>query len=347
MKKIKFLLLIVISLFIIPNVYAANDVKIESIDVLEKSESAEILTPATFEGLVVNVDIKFVNLHDYVKYKVVVSNTSDKDYRIKDNIDFDKSKYIHYEYSFDNNSNIVRKNSKKIMTIIISYDNLVPDSKLNADGSYSEPNRMVIDLARGNIINNPKTNSTILVLLIIVTLLVCSVSIVGIKRKNTVTTMLLLLGIVSLLPISILAIDEIQITINSKVMIEREIEFCVYDRGLTQEAFYGRQTDSMKNIASTPEYYEYMENAYRYRAKRKMIWADFKNSKYFAQVGHETPANQNVFESYGNESCLAGLYSDEYGAYLVLHLKNGTRKEVEPTDVILPCEEGIYQVKAE
>ena len=36
--------------------------KIESIDVLEKSESAEILTPATFEGLVVNVDIKFVNL---------------------------------------------------------------------------------------------------------------------------------------------------------------------------------------------------------------------------------------------------------------------------------------------
>ena len=343
MKKIKFLLLIVISLFIIPNVYAANDVKIESIDVLEKSESTEILTPATFEGLVVNVDIKFVDLHDYVKYKVVVSNTSDKDYRIRDNIDFDKSKYIHYEYSFDNNSNVVRKNSKKIMTIIISYDNPVPDSELNADGSYSEPNKMVIDLARRNIINNPKTNSTILVLLIIATLLVCSVSIVGIKRKNTVTTMLLLLGIVSLLPISILAIDEIQITINSKVMIEREIEFCVYDEGLTENKLYGRRSTDVQGVFNS-SYSNLILKAYKYKASKNMTWASFKTSKYFSQVGQETPANEEVFAIYNNKSALNELFSSEYHGTLNIHLKDGTEEEVDKTDIILPCSEAIYSV---
>ena len=98
MKKIILFILLLITICLIPNVYAADDVKIESIDVLEKSENTEVLTPTSFKGLDIDLDIRFLEKDDYILYKVVVANDSNKDYKITNTTNFGASDHIKYEY---------------------------------------------------------------------------------------------------------------------------------------------------------------------------------------------------------------------------------------------------------
>ena len=61
MKKIYSLLFVLlISLFFIPNVYAADNVSIESVTLDSKSDSAEVVNEASFEGLNIKFDVKAI-----------------------------------------------------------------------------------------------------------------------------------------------------------------------------------------------------------------------------------------------------------------------------------------------
>ena len=84
MKKIK-LLLLFISLLILPSISYALDsnnknIYIDSVDVIEKSNNTEILNPASFNGLTINSDIKFLEKNDYIIYKVMVTPLCAIDY---------------------------------------------------------------------------------------------------------------------------------------------------------------------------------------------------------------------------------------------------------------------------
>ncbi len=359
MKKIKLLLLILIGLFIIPNVHAASDVKITSVDSLEQSESTEVITPATFKDLTINFDVRFVNLKDYIKYKVVVSNDSDKDYRIINNTSFSPSKYIKYDYSYNNNNSIVKAHSKQTMIVTITYENQVPVSAMNADGSFTETNKMIVDLSRRNIIvNNPKTSNTIMVLLMVITLIVCISSVIGIKRRNKVTTMLLIIGLtVFSLPISILAIEGIRITLNSKVTISTETDFCVYDLGLTgtrpAEPFGSGIDEPVGSVVydGIPSYNNVKNNIYKYKIRIGMTWDEFENSKYYNQVGNETPKDANFYENeYSGRSTLYSYYyyktNNPHSDYVLEKVTPSNEvSEIGLSDGFLPCDQAIYFVK--
>lgn len=349
MKKIKYLLIVLLSVFIIP-VHAANDVSIESVDVLERSENTEVVNPATFKGLEINFDIKFVEKNDYIKYKVVVSNNSNKDYKISDTSKFNSSKYIKYDYSFNEGKSTVKANSKQTMYITITFvDDQIPDSLKNADGTFTETKNMVVNLARGNMFtSNPQTSSTILALLVALTLIVCTTSIIGIKRKNKVAAMLLVFGISVLsLPLTIMAIEEIQIKVNSTVTINPNIEFCVYDRGLTANTLPKRkEVEANTTTAYYPGYNDYMENAYKYKVQKGMTWKAFQNSNYFNQVGNETPFREDAFYEYDNNHSELWSFFNEISIGNDALLKrvdiDNNRMEVNLTDVIKPCNEAVY-----
>lgn len=342
MKKFK-LLILFLGIFIIPNICnAANDIYIDSVDVLEKSDNTEIVTPASFSGLNINFDIKFVDKDDYVKYKVLVVNNSKKDYKITNTTKFKEGDYIKYDYAFTN-SNVVKAKSKQTMTIKITYFNLVPTDKMNADGTYTETKNMMVSLDQGNgIMNNPKTNSTIVTLLLILTLIVCATSLIGIRRKNKVTSMLLIVGITFLaLPVTILAIESIQIKINSKVTITSEKNFCVYDPGLTSSEGIER------NQQSNDSYSSLMAYAYKYKAKKGMTYRDFMNSNYFNQVGHETPVNSEVFDEYDNGVSKVAKFFRTNGVscFATAVLKDGTEQPATSAEEqIYFCDEAVYDI---
>lgn len=355
MKKIKLLLVLFLGVFLIPNIcYAADDVYIESVDVLEKSDNTEVVTPASFSGLNINFDVKFVEKDDYILYKVVVVNNSNKPYRITNTNKFKSSDYIRYDYIFNNNGNIVKAKSKQSMNIKITYQNLVPQEKMNADGTFTETKNMLVSLARGsNIINNPKTSSTIIALLVIMTMIVCASSIIGIRKRNKVTSMLLIIGITFLsLPITILAIESLQIKVNSKVTIDSQMEFCVYDIGLTSREVITsnqlNQPDLPPASATADDYRQVLKQSYRYKARKGMTYREFIDSSYFDQVGNETPVNSYAFSVYDGGVSNVKKFFDNNGAGDVLILKrDGTEEEVDIDSLnnkIYSCDEAVYGV---
>lgn len=334
MKKIRLFILILITICFIPNVYAADDVKIESVDVLEKSDNTEVITPASYSGLNINLDVRFLEKDDYILYKVVVANDSNKDYKITNTTSFGESDHIKYEYSYNDGNSVVKANTKQTMSIRVSYARLVDPSQMDASGTYTEKKNMVVKLSRGSsIIANPETSNAIIALLII-TVIVCTASIIGIRKHNKVTAMLLIIGLS--LPITILALDELQIRVNSKVTINTLSEFCVYDYPLT--------VGEIARSTPTENYTYYLGFSYKYKTILGSTFTEFKNSKYFNQVGSEVPKNREIYDDLDNgESNLKYYFDDEY-IDLLLVKTDGSTTRVNKTDKIVPCNIGVYKL---
>jgi len=246
MKKYYSLLFIILfSLFVIPNVYAADNVSIESVTFDSKSETTEIVNEATFEGLAVKFDVKFTNLKDFVKYKVVINNKSNQDYEISENNNFGDNKFIVYEYSFDDNNRIAEKNKKTTMFITIKYNDLVPNELL-VDGKYKEEKTLTISLGDRENILNPNTASSIFIVLFLAFITVI-ISIALFKTNKT--TLSILVIILLLVPVTVFAIEKIEIKVDSKIEIEvprfcieyvdkNKTEYYPYELGMTVKDYF-------------------------------------------------------------------------------------------------------------
>ena len=73
-----------------------NEVYISSLRLEDQSDDVLINSVALPNGLNIDVDVRFKNVGDYVKYKVVVKNATNKDYKIDDKTRFGASEYIKY-----------------------------------------------------------------------------------------------------------------------------------------------------------------------------------------------------------------------------------------------------------
>ena len=82
MKKVFYLLILLFGIVFLPNVIYASGINITSVELDSKSDSATIVSDPVFDGLNLNVDIKFRNDDDYVKYKVNIKNDDKNEYEI-------------------------------------------------------------------------------------------------------------------------------------------------------------------------------------------------------------------------------------------------------------------------
>ena len=214
-------LLLIIALFgimFIPNVFADNKVGIKSIELAEKSENTTINSEAKFNNLEMNFDVAFKAKDDYVKYKVVVSNNTNIDYKISEDTSFNDSPYMTYKYDVEKD---LKANGETIVYVTITYSKEIDSSKL-AEGKYSESNKAIVQLLdkNGNTVN-PNTSSSIVMILINLFLVLFISILLLIKFKgNKVIPMILILGL-SLMPITTKAIETLKLTINVNVQIEK------------------------------------------------------------------------------------------------------------------------------
>ena len=75
MKKIFYVLItLILSTLLIPIVFAANEVTIKSIELIEQSDNTVELSKRTTKGLDISFDLSFVEIEDYAKYKVIIDN---------------------------------------------------------------------------------------------------------------------------------------------------------------------------------------------------------------------------------------------------------------------------------
>ena len=166
---LKVLFIFLLSFVFVSNVYAAENVSIESITLDSKSDNAEEINDASYEALSIKFNIKFYEVDDYVKYKIIINNSTNMDYEMSENKS--NSEYIKYEYSYDDENTIIEKNKKSIIYITIKYNKGV-SKELFMDGTFTETNFLVIDFGNDTIdkfnnVNNPSTSYSLIIIIFV------------------------------------------------------------------------------------------------------------------------------------------------------------------------------------
>lgn len=124
MKRI---LQIFLFLLLIPIVANAESLTIKNIELMGKSEYVEN-ADITFEGLNVSLDNKFVNIGDFVKYKIYLQNNEDED--IKVDLVTGDDKYIDYILV---GPDVIEKGKTSELVLMVIYRN-------ELDSNYYEKN---------------------------------------------------------------------------------------------------------------------------------------------------------------------------------------------------------------
>ena len=230
-KKLVMAVLLVITMLFVPNVFAAEDIEIQSITEAGIGGNAEYCPNPTANGLTLSFDgVTFKDKSDYVSYDVVVVNNSNEDYEISNGTSFSNSKY--FKYTFEGNSNIVPKKSTKKMNIKISYDKDVDPTAFDNNGTFSEENEMSINLAvQQPTTNNPKTGSGLVVALILVFLaIVAAISMVLTNKTKLNKHFIMIIALtLAIIPVTIYAAKMVTIKLNAGIIVDKNYTFYFID----------------------------------------------------------------------------------------------------------------------
>ena len=264
MKK----LLLLIVLFLFPFMVFAkdtcdsNDIKIQSIELENYTDNIEEVSDANVEGKSIQLGFKMIEVGDEIEYKILLKNTSNKDYYLNDKIFNINSSYIKYSFVSDDNSNVIKSGKEKVVYLKIKYNKEVPDELTN-NNLYNQSEVVSLKILDENPIINPLTGKGLLFYLIIIIVII---GLIYLKKKKVV--MLLLLFI----PFGVYAICDYQIDISTDIEIEKklsvfnavtdDVEDCMlkYDGKVTDELY--------KTVDATKVYFNRCPN------KRNIIFGN-------------------------------------------------------------------------
>lgn len=194
--------------FVGANVYAM-DIKVDKIEIKDKSDTIGVDTPVINDGKIVS-DITFNKVDDYVIYTLTLKNNESKKYTIKSIMDTNENEYIDIEYDVNGSKENIEidANSSVKMDIKITYKKeLINVESLSFTDVSIKVNMEKEDGSVSELIINPATNDNIIHYVVV--LLVSSLAIVLIVLKKKVKKIkvgncLLILAII-ILPFSALA----------------------------------------------------------------------------------------------------------------------------------------------
>ena len=120
----KYLIILIGIVLLAPLRLQAASIKIDNVTLDSKSENVTILSEPEIDGFDINLNYKFVNKEDYIKYKIVIKNKDKIDYVVKEN-DND-SEYV--EYELDNNR--IKAKGTTTIYLTIKYKKFAPFSSM-------------------------------------------------------------------------------------------------------------------------------------------------------------------------------------------------------------------------
>ncbi len=242
MKK----LLSFLFLLFIPFIVNAADVEIKSITLIKKTGDVVINKAPTYSGLKINFDLAFTNVDDAVEYKVVIKNISDEDLEIDDDPQYGNNKYIKYDATFKDGTNIIKKGTEKEIDIVVSYANEIPTEEFD-NGVYNEKGSVSISFLNNK--ENPKTSTYIPIAIIGTAVLAIAVYLLA-KHNMKKGAVLLVVMSLTALPIIGIALRQVSFDIESKIYIQ--------DRCYTLDTEFGSFDDNDTKSICVP----FSENKY-------------------------------------------------------------------------------------
>ena len=212
MKK---LFTLIICLLFIPVVYAKNDIEIESITLDSKSDEKVEKDKPAFENLDMNYNVSFKRVGDYAKYKVVVKNNTDNDFKINIKDAFGKRDFVTYTYD---GAEDLKANDKATIFVTITYAKEVEPGNYIA-GIYNDLNKATLELLNDTQ-TNPETKTGLVVIGVLVGSLLLFIVSTFLFKNNAVRfiSIVMLFGVI-VVPLFTNALSKYIITINTKVEI--------------------------------------------------------------------------------------------------------------------------------
>ena len=233
MKKIKCLLLVIL---FIPFIVLAEtkNVEIKNIsNYVDKSDTAEELEKPSIEGLKLGFKLEFTKQDDFIKYKFIIKNNTDKDYEIDNSSTFNKKKSIRYDYEVENNAKVLKANEELSINVTITYVKELDDSEFE-NGVFTETNQVSLELVNDSnevidnpiikMVTNPNT-STGYILLVIFAIILSLIIIILVKNKKVKMYLLIVLLII---PLSVYALEKIRLEVETSVKIIRQYTGVLY-----------------------------------------------------------------------------------------------------------------------
>ena len=243
-KIIIYLILLIILLPITTNALETLDtVYIKDITVDDISSNASY-SNLSYKGRDINLELKFKEIGDYIRFKVTIKNSDMEDYLINDYIDEHTSNYVTYKYEVGN-SNYLKHGEEKTIYLTATYTKKIEDTSLNPAGMFIENNNPNFKLYM-NSINVPDTYKGINVvgMFAIITLIIIGIILIIKERKKEGTMVFLF---ILLIPFNANALNEIKLNINADIRIvpdEEKLCFIKEDnRIFTDEEYYSYDED--------------------------------------------------------------------------------------------------------
>ena len=211
------ILLLIVPIIVLAETCDSNSVKIESLEIKARNGNASEVEETTKNGTTINANLHMMEVGDSIVYKAVLKNDSDEDYYLDNSYLIVDTDYMEYSITAEDESNIIEANSSKSFDIKLRYRQQVQDSSFTS-GKYTDDNNLVIGLATKT--NSPFTSDYIALYLSIFYLSVFALMYLFVKRKKIEETVIVLL-VALLFPLSVKALCQTQITINSKINVEK------------------------------------------------------------------------------------------------------------------------------
>ena len=217
MKKILFLII-----FFIPMIVYAEDIEIKSVTVEDYYGNIEEIKEPSIDSNNVNLNLRMNVIDDSITYKVILKNTSSKEYTLA-NSSLDKD-YVSYDVTYDNDSNVIKSGEEK--TIFVNVNYVKKPTNLD-NGTYKDDVVLKIDLETEdsvieeivNAITNPNTSDKVLIVLsILVVSLV--VTFILLKKYKKVKNISMLIMVLLVTPLVVKAVSVYTININANIEID-------------------------------------------------------------------------------------------------------------------------------
>ena len=282
MKYLKYLFIILF----IPFIVLAEECDISKITIISIEQkgingSAEELDDPEANDREIKLNLKMYEVGDSISYDMTINNASEEDYMIDEDTFKTDSEYIEYTLKTNDNSNVVKAQSTKDVTLTVTYkkeieDDLLNNNKFDASNSLklslntNEKEKELDIITTDNIkesldpeeVKNPVTSVTSVMLISIILLTTIIISYVLIKRKNRYTKYLLLVLSMLLIP-TVYAICKCDIEVESSIEIEKKSKLADTIGELSEEGnacvtkYEGNVTDEVgKTVQATNVYFD-------------------------------------------------------------------------------------------
>ena len=281
-------LIILIMIFLFPMIVnAQSKYEVEEIKLIGQEGEAVEKEPASFTDGKLNINVKLNNPGDSLKYQLKIKNISNTQYIININTNQLSDEYIKYNVEYGDNNPIINPSETKIIQLSIKMEKDVPPQMLMVNqGVYTDKKTINISLTKDDEVEkNPNTKNDIIIIFLLMLALI-TLFILVIKHDKMRSLLSVLLIVYLLIPPQIIAIEQIDLIIESEVEINK------------QDTYTVKQFDSSIN--------DYVYNDYNFA--KGMTLGDFaefnKNHEFPGFFNINEVCGSYTYHDYGYERCM-------------------------------------------